>query len=474
MIVKSTIYRMWLAILAFICSYLLIGLYLHSIDHYSLQEWEGKMLFATVVLLAAEIFSFFFLFSKKNILVIFFIILTFLFHFSHLLLIFMDFSFGSTAANLPMIRFGERAAREAFEVNLKFQCANFFGFFLYDLSNNIFTLSNSNKKRIELRIHNPNMVAFSLFFIGFLVWGYRSIWTFINTAEKGYGNIEYGAYDSFLIIVSRIFLSGLILIMAWTKSSHTKKIVLYFGIIAYGLSMFSGERAYALISLCILLYTYYKGFDEKKIGLRQIILLVAGSYVLMIILNAIRLVRANGMSISLLQKSFSTASVNPFLSLINEFGISENVVAKVCKDCTTSNSGLQFLTSFVIVIPGISYIVPIDFGQLSLAVKLDAANLGGSFIADCYFDFQNAGFIFAFLYGIILCKFFYYFSETIELKDYFRTAYLAPILVELMFTIRSSTYKIPRFIVFYSIFFILVCSLETFVNSGIIVRKQRT
>ncbi len=407
-----------------------------------LPRWMDAFFALIASVFVIEMTAFLFLFREKNGLAAAFILLTILFHFSHILLITIGFDFGSTITNVPFVRFGEDAARQAFAVSVKFQYANFLGFCVYD-----FFLSKKLEKitAAGIRFTRLKQITYGLFFAGILAWAGYAVRVFLSTRQMGYGKLASSGTDSYIILLGRLFLSALILLIfgQTEKKKSRRKRGMACGIVLYALSMFSGQRAYSLICICILIYIFFQsGIGKRKAG--NILLFAVLAFAGAVFLNAIRMTREQGMDFSMFLKSMISVSSSPFLLLINEFAISENVIAKICAQADGFHSGLQFLTSFMIVVPGISYLVPIDFTSLSLAGKLDMWNLGGTFIGDFYFDFGEWGVVFSLFYGILLCGFFYRFQQYIAKKQYTAVSVMAPVLCEFMMSIRSTTYKIPR------------------------------
>lgn len=447
--------RFCIELLAYVIAYVVICFSLHMIEEMELNKWIVCMFTVTIVAVLVEIIYYMFVFRERNLLVLVFMVLTILFHFSHLLLLVIGYSFGSTVTNLPMVRFGEHAARMAFQISLRFQFANFLGFFLADFMNR----HKNNKGYVGIRTGDIPAFTLMVFVIGIIAWSWRTLKTLFLTSTYGYATVKAGNMDIYLVLFGRLLMVAFILMIMRTRNSFKRIMILGFGILLYTLAMISGERAYNLISIGVLLYVYFISSNKTMIRIRYFAMISILGIALIIFLNTIRLTRENGMNLDLLLGSLREASSSPILSLINEFGISENVMAKICAEMQSINHGLQLLTAFIIVIPGISYIFPIDYTGLTLAGKFDAHYLGGSFIADFYFDFGELGILFSILYGILMAKFFYYYTDAIKRHKYFMVAYLSPILIELIFTIRSTTYKIPRLIVFYSIIFFTTCIL---------------
>ena len=455
--VKKDAINFSIELLIYVVCYVSMCFFLYMIEETELNKWIICMFTATAVTVLVEIVYYMFVFNKKNLLALVFIILTVLFHFSHLLLLVVGYSFGSTLANLPMVRFGESAARKAFQISLRFQSANFLGFFLFDFWKK--RESNREKRHIEIKTRDISAVTFFIFVVGLTAWGCRTIKTLFLTSAYGYATVEAGNIDIYLILTGRLLMVAFVLMIMLTQSSIKRVTILGIGVLLYTLAMISGERAYNLLSIGVLVYVYFIGLNKPMIKIRYLVLISILGLILIVFLNAIRLTRENGMNIDLLLENLQEATSSPILSLINEFGISENVMAKMCAEMESNNHGLQLLTAFIIIIPGISYILPMDYTGLTLAGKLDAQNLGGSFIADFYFDFGEWGVLFSILYGILLAQFFNYFTDAIKKRKYFIAAYLSPLLLELIFTVRSTTYKIPRTIVFYSAILFAICIL---------------
>lgn len=431
----------------------------------NLDQWTNSFLTLILISVFIQFTSLNLISFKKSILSQIMLCCAYLFHLSYILLISLDYNFGRTAANLPFIRYDVESARIAFQLSWLFIYA-FYGGILISL------LFNNNVYRKALRISkldfidkiNLKNLGISLVIVATPFFLHRTLTFLFNTLRYGYGFAANLEYNSYFQIIMKLMLPGLILWMISYKDSKKKSfLILILGLFLYSLAMLTGQRSFNFMYILILL-SFYLGYIIKlKLNFKHVLLLIPLLLLASFILSFIREARISGLNFNIGEILNNTN--NPILSMLNEFGITSNIVTYTYIESKTPLYGLQILASILIIIPGVSHIFPfIDFSKLNVTDALNAWNLGGSFIADFYFDFHYAGIIACLIFGFLIQRIFSYFINVLTDKTIWKAAFLCPILCDIIFCVRSTTYKIPRLTVYYSLFFLLICCISYYIE----------
>lgn len=429
------------------------------------NRWINRFPVVLAISFFIQLFSIASLGIRQNILSFITILLCYAFHFSHVLLIIINYEFGSTEVNLPFLRVGCMETIMSMGISWLFIYGLYWGMLI-----ELILHKKSYQKRILFSNIDPFFSGIFMLIIAAATCLYVFSFDMGAIAAGTYGTVNGTGIFTYISIFSQLVISGIVLIlMSGRLKKKTAAVFLVFVWAFFLFCMLSGKRAFYLIYMCIagLVYVYkYK----LKINVWKIIFLILCGYALLVILNAVRDLRKGSITIPLILDYLKHNNSNVILNMINENAITENVIAIVYKKVTEIGLGKQLLGSFFIVIPGCSYIFPwIDFTQLNVTDSLKIFNYGGSFVADAYFDFGYAGILLCFFIGIGLQKFYSSCMESIENKDYFRMALYAPMLAHFLLCIRSTIYKLPRQCTYITIFFVLTLS----VYNLIFIRRRK-
>lgn len=401
--------------------------------------------------------------NNRNILGILFLIFSYMFHLGFIPLINMNYDFGETIINLPFERIGK--AQSITGMNLSYLCiyALYLGLLLDSLFGN-------KKYKLKLRLINYFYVkeeeqqSFGQMLIIVCLPFYilRTIYTAYISITMGYDAAVDLKFNAYFNIFSLFFIPGGLIYILSTKVSRKQANITYLFLVSICLlSMLTGQRSYNLMYIGLLTIAVVKKNGLKKLKSTHIIIAILLMLLVSKILVIIRYTREMGMSISNIKKTIRFISKSSSLmEILNENAITSNVVAMAIDKIKVPTGGIQLLSSFLIMIPGISYILPwFPFDKTNITDVMNSWNLGGSYIADFYFDFGNLAVIACFIFGIIIGAFFrkFYYSVNDSNTTYF--AALALPFTEIFFSVRSSLYKLPRDIFEYIIFFALFLSI---------------
>ena len=383
---------------------------------------------------------------------IIFLILSYLFHFSHIFLLLINYDFGDGIYYfLPFVRYGQDITMKSMQFSYCCVYALFLGIQLClamppkKIKNRIINLGNINQFELGL----------FMFVLSLPIWGHRTLKFMLYTMSNGYAYAANLKYSILELAISNMMLPGLILLIT-SKCISKRKAFMYFsfGVVLRGIDMFTGQRAYNLMFIVLLTGIYFLYVLKIHIKFKHIIMFGCATYLGLDVMRTIRVVRIDGMSLKLIISTLLSANSNPILDMMNEFGVTENVVAYTYKMSIVPTNGKQIISAFLSIIPGISHLFPnVDWSQYNLAEAYDSWNMGGSFIADAYFDFHYAGIVFCFCFGFFIQKIISVFVDSLKKSYIYDTAWISLIFCEFIFCVRSSTYKIPRQTIIYTLLF---------------------
>lgn len=401
-----------------------------------------------------------------------FITFTYIFHFSHVFLLSIGFDFGYAEKFLAINVYGIETFKEAVELSILSVYVVFMGVLFANLKK---TKTKKDIENIKNEI-NVDKLHFALG-VAFLVLSIPVDFIYIFLGQlrammaSGYLAVHEYEVNYIARLISYLMMPGVFLIITSKQISRNKsKVILIIFIIYKLLSMLTGLRAYNLISIIVITLLYYKNVTNFKMKFRNICLLFILSIPLGALLISIRDLRVDGINIGLLFSEMSNIKNNIYLNLMAEFGITINLVSVVYQSITVPTGGSQIFSGIASIIPGISKIFDsINWDSMNIATALDVWKMGGSYIADFYFDFGYWGIIGCGIYGYLIHKINNFVEFNMSIKRYDKVALLIPVLVEIIFTVRSSTSKLPRMVVWYVLIYLFV---EFIVK--LVIRKKRS
>ncbi|MCL9633579.1 O-antigen polysaccharide polymerase Wzy [Bacillus zanthoxyli] len=390
-------------------------------------------------------FSFFFLFS------------TYFFSFSYLYLEAFNYKFsGYMERDFALNKYGISAFLGGNSLAFWSMYAIYIGILIAN-----FTCKIPKPEEIKLEIKDNNtmfIIGITMFVLSFpLDLFYIFINQLLAMMHGGYGAVHGFKVNYIILMFTYLLIPSIYLIIVSNKLSKKSSKILLILLLSYKLiSMFTGLRAYNLISILVFLYLYSKSVTSFKIKFRYLPLIIISVFFMSNLLISIREMRQTGISFGeLVEKLFSNNEV--ILSFMTEFGSTINIISYVYNISTDPTGGSQLFAGIASIIPGISVIFSnIDFDSMTIVGKYDTWNMGGSYIADFYFDFGYLGIIFSLFYGFIIHKVNNYIDTKILERNYVKIAFLIPILIEIIFTVRSTVGKLPRMIVWYTVIYFFV------------------
>lgn len=423
---------------------------------FEFSEWlESTVIFILLIFLSIIVIVF--LIDLKFLSLEFiFILFSLIFSVSQPVLLFFSYDFGSLTYQLGINIFDYSSYTESIVIAIQFQLFLFLGFIFSKLntstsiitSNNTF-ITNLNNKYTFVLIAFWISLPFKIFIVI----------TQLNAFNLGgYLAVHVLDINPILYIFSLLNLGTFTFIINKLKMNKFSRL-LYLGIflIIRFISFFSGLRAYNLIEILVVLLHYIK-HNNVRIKIRYFFYIIPLTYIFMLFLISIRDQRGSGLIIFDLNNLQGIN--NLFLNLIAEFSFSINVLNKIVFNEIGNPFASQLFTGIISIIPGVSRLFPhINWEAFTIQESLNTYSIGGSYIADAYFDFKNFGIIFAFIYGYMISKVFSgFFKPSLNIG----IIYLTPLIVDILFTVRSTTSKLYRIYIWYLILYLIFVYLPTF------------
>lgn len=436
--------------LFFISIITLVLLYFIPESHNNDLLWSKKFSVYLIIVLYFQLIALRRYLAKDSYLFCVFLLLSYLFNFSQVLLDSVGYTLPDTLLTLSVSN--NNNVQDASVVALKSILGLFEGGVFF------YSLHSFKSEASNIKLLNPNYKFVTiLFVIGFI---FDFIYNIYISLTLGYGGTEASIVITLFRQLSLLFPAGFALYITRDSIPLKNKTIVFAFFVSYKIfCMLTGYRAYALINIVLSIILYNQTCKTYNLSFKSLIVLVAGGLFGSSFLTAIRDTRQNGVDIDAVANSLIDTNLDSLLNIAAEFGITLNVICVVLRE--TNGIGVyggQLITSLLSIIPGIKAILPgVDFDKLILDTALDIHQLGGSYISDLLFDFGASNIFFASIFlGVFLCKVFRNFEVSISNRNSVYVAFMFPIIVDIIFCVRSSLAKMPREVVWYFIIFYIL------------------
>ncbi len=253
-----------------------------------------------------------------------------------------------------------------------------------------------------------------------------------STAESGIASM-FG-YFAFVGIA--------ILIIEYSKSNKKKAEMITIATILYLItSMLYGGRGQQLTIILFYVYVYFKCI--RKLKLKSVIMLGILGWLLLILLNAIFMIRLNGFPtidelIWAFQKSLAS---DPVLKIIEELGGTQYTVVLAMdkiKSLSEATLGTTYLSALPLVFINIKGALD-PFIRLShFARLLDTPYIGGTYIGELFYNFRYLGIILAPTIGWFVNYISQKVDRHIHAKDSIKIAYYIPLFTHTLWWVRDA------------------------------------
>jgi oligosaccharide repeat unit polymerase len=226
-----------------------------------------------------------------------------------------------------------------------------------------------------------------------------------------YTNPLTGRLWSILYTMMGFFYPSVYILLYCFKEKKRQWNLLYYGVICYCLAygLLIGNRG--IMFMLIVSLILYRHFVYKKYTKRETLILALFAVLVLMLSSTIALIRNNaGNSITTDVIRNDIEGYNLVYSSISEFGgtaMSLLVGMDFVPDILPFGNGITYLASSAIIIPdplgAFAWLSP--YTTFSGVLNHYHTGLGGSFIAEAYYNFGNYGFAFMAILGLIIGKY---------------------------------------------------------------------
>ena len=428
---------------------------INSLEKMKYSEWLKIINMLTVIVLIVQLFIIktqrYEIFSLSSI----FLIFSYIFHMSYQFLMLINYDFESMAYAIPIYRYGKNIFRVASQYSLMSIMMLFLGMII--ATHNGENGKKKQKKHIMMRNFNKKL-GLLIIIISLPVDLYILVTRLRGMSLNGYiGAIEVSS-NPIIPYISYLLLPGVFLYLTSVKMNLRKvRIVAILYVLYKIVGTFTGLRAYVILQIILFVYLYFRCIEKPKA--KTIIYGIVVAYLVLSWFIVIRNSRGEGLNIMSLIKVFNSDN-NVILNSLSEFGFTINVVCIAVQNKAEHIFGGQILYSILAIVPKVSVLFS-KFSDYNIYNALDLSKYGSSYIGDFYFDFGYWGMMACAIYGLFIQKISNYINKSIASKNYYGIALWLPVTVDILFSVRSGTYKLPRVFIWTSTIIILLkCCLK--------------
>jgi hypothetical protein len=337
-----------------------------------------------------------------------FLIVSFIFHLSHLILILID---------SPVIKWYDLRGFTSNDIyiksivfTIKVQAFVVLGILLAKKKSLKIELKNITSSRNEsVDKHIIYKIGLILLMIGIVPRLYIDISRFVLFISGNYLATYNLSLSGVIVVISGMVDSGIILILIGKKDSPKFcKRVFTITLIYLTLIMFSGHRANSMITILTLVYVYFDII--KTLNKKSIFLWGLGAYSFVVLISLIADIRMLGnFNINvILEYGSKLIKSSPILEILGEFGTSlKSVIYSISTfpDLSSHSYGTNYLKGLLLVFPNFGGFLTSIINDITYIFHFpNNAMMGGSYIGELYYAAGELGIIFAMLVGLILGK----------------------------------------------------------------------
>ncbi len=385
-----------------------------------------------------------------------FMVLSYIFYLGQTFLLSIAYDFGDLNYSIAYIAYGLHNYIESTKYSFACIAFVFLGLMLGSNGKTSYQVSKKEQRKI-MHLGLDRMTAKIMFLISFPFELYSFIAKLLTMFKSTY--IEAHAVGGGILVefMSGIFFASIMFFLISSLSNRAVCRKIFIAIIAYeGITMLTGQRAMGIIKIFLCVYVYYQ--DGRKVNWKSGLKLGVGVLLVSYILVVIRNSRATGLSLDSLN-----LIPNGFLlfDVISEFGITGKVITATIAKVTKFANGKSIGCSFLAIVPGWSNLFGDNLiDKYYTFVALDQQAWGSSFVSDLYFDFGfDGGIVASTIYAFLVGRVLYKFRDFLNKKLYMQASCYAYLVLQLIYTIRSYIFRLPRYFVY---FFLIygVCHLS--------------
>lgn len=286
----------------------------------------------------------------------------------------------------------------------------------------------------------------------------------VTSSISGYNDTLHMSYSGIYIQISLFYIIGFILLLIGYKDCKNKaKMILTLELIYLCLTMISGGRIYQTISICLIMFFYLNCVE--KINIKSFIIYAALGYLLLKVLTVISIVRANNTgSFKVIANAFFSLKNDPISSALEEFGSTiQTMIVTIIKIPLVQDfqNGKTYLLSFSGALVNINGSIDEIITKANFVKNLNTKGIGGSYIAELYYNFGNYSYIIAVVIGFIVNKVSNTINRLVTKRSFDKLAYyIMPFYYTIMW-VRGSFIDFSRAIIWGIVF---IWSINIFVK----------
>jgi hypothetical protein len=365
----------------------------------------------------------------------------YLFWLSQNILLFLNFDFGNKITYVAYFNYGYNAYVQAIKYSTIAVSIVFVGVLFGTQVNVVNHVVNQFEKVIPTKQYVYPLLIISLI-LDLIQTAIRITINLTSGYEEAHGA---GNFINIFQTFTQFFPVAVYLALVIYKEDKKKAKKIYYLFIIYELiKMFGGARAYSVLGIIVITVLYYHVVE--KLNIKKFLLISFGGFVLLNVLIVIR----NGRYFGTYSWEFNGVY---FLATetMKEFGGTINVISKGFRDFRETANGMVTISSILSIIPGWTYIFGDDLiNKYYTYFAFDFEPLGSAFPIEYYFDFGYAGGLIAcFFQGIIVGMLDKRIFQNIRTGRYAQNSFLIFLIIELIYTVRSYPFRIPRYIFYF-------------------------
>lgn len=437
---KKVVYtRPLLSIMYLIISFLFI-IFMISIRNIDFYTWSK---YFTAIIIGQFIFQYMFfkliefkLFSLTGM----FILLSYLFHFGQILIMVLFPNYEFRRFNY-IIFYDSQGIKMALEFALITILMVGFG---------ILISSNNRTKNITFKytLSRCKKIGWIIVFFTFPIQIYIDTTKLVISITKGYLATYQAGIAGIWSAIGFISFIGFALLILGYKEHKKKSLLIFAFIIVYLLlTMFSGHRGHQLT--IILFLTYIVHMTIYRIRGKRLIFMFVIMFVGLAFLNTLATFRGvSGKTIMKFWKLFIyNLKGNSIKDIIVELGGTIKTLYLTMQqvpDTIPYAYGATYPLSIFSIIPNIDNAFTNINTFASFTKNLQGSALGGSYIAELYYNFSYFGFLIAPFVGFFVNRISKKVENLIYNKDYLNLAYYAPLFIYILWWPRDTFYSLVR------------------------------
>lgn len=231
---------------------------------------------------------------------------------------------------------------------------------------------------------------------------YIDINKIIRFVESGYQVSYEFRLNGVLTQLASFYYVGIILfILAFRDNKKIASFITLLLLSYQVLSMLTGNRGIQLIRIIFTLLIYYK--YVRKISICEIIIILIAGVLGLKFISSLAIIRNNSFEnlATFFDILFNTSN-DPFYSIMEENGYTIQTLVLLFRNNYLLDFGKTYLYSFATVLPNIGeFLHQINF-EACFVNMLNYPNIGGSYIAELFYNFSWLGSFFGFFIGMLV------------------------------------------------------------------------